>query len=66
MKRLGQRAGFEHSFLPYCLRREVETELTGESELYSIIELPLIFSQTLGSVTNNVIKSSATPVRVRS
>jgi len=29
MKRLGQRAGFEHSFLPYCLRREVGTELTG-------------------------------------
>ena len=28
-KRLGQRAGFEHPFTPYCLRREVGTEITG-------------------------------------
>ena len=27
-KRLGQRAGLPHSFQPYCLRREVGTELT--------------------------------------
>ena len=30
-KRLGQRAGLPHHFRPYCLRREVGTELTGKS-----------------------------------
>lgn len=29
-KRLGQRAGLPHPFKPYCLRREVGTELTGQ------------------------------------
>jgi len=28
--RLGRNAGFEQSFHPYCLRREVGTELTGQ------------------------------------
>ena len=31
-KRLGQRADFDHPFQPYALRREVGTELTGETE----------------------------------
>lgn len=31
-KRLGQRAGFDHPFQPYALRREVGTELTGKLE----------------------------------
>ncbi len=31
-KRLGQRAGFDHPFQPYALRREVATELTGNFE----------------------------------
>ena len=31
-KRLGQRAGFDHSFQPYALQREVGTELTGKSK----------------------------------
>ena len=31
-KRSGQRAGFDHPFQPYALRREVGTELTGKSE----------------------------------
>lgn len=29
-KRLGQQAGLPHAFSPYCLRREVGTELTDE------------------------------------
>ena len=29
-KRLGQRAGLSYPFRPYCLRREVGTELTGK------------------------------------
>ena len=31
-KRLGQRAGFDHPFQPYALRRKVGTELTGKSK----------------------------------
>jgi len=30
-RRLGQRAGFEHPFRTYCIRRQVGTELTGLS-----------------------------------
>ena len=30
VKRLGQRAGLSYPFKPYCLRREVGTELTGQ------------------------------------
>lgn len=29
-RRLGEQAGLEHRFTPYCLRREVGTELTGK------------------------------------
>jgi len=35
-RRLGQNAGFEQSFYPYCIRREVGTELTGPSWISSL------------------------------
>ena len=34
-RRLGQRAGLPHPFTPYCLRREVGTELTGGNQRLS-------------------------------
>ena len=43
-KRLGQRSGLPHPFRPYCLRREVGTELTGSgTQLKQLITLMCMY-----------------------
>ena len=46
-KRLGRLAGLSHDFRPYCLRREVGTELTGITETV-LVDLVLLIESDRG------------------